>query len=1080
VPDKAVDGAAVERPAVPESVVERSPFGRQVDTELRGLARAGSVASAVGAVDPRSRARMALQLQRTCGNAALGRVLARSPGDPFDTSGDWLSAEQQRKAELERAETGAGRQLTLNRLAAMSDRDAFDQAPGIAFRAQDRGDVELATAATARMLRAWQASSQHPVSFDGVLGAEDAVDTLLGRADRALSAGQFDLGGNLLSISMVQLVRAANAAVARRPAQQGPAFEMLGPILMQMQRDQEREILSRIKRAGELFERHGAAVAKRADATEMARFEAMANALRAAERRAGPAIAADLGEIDVPQAAKQAGGGSRVAVTPPPRPKATSAKPASRAAESIVNAVQPDLEGALVYYATSPMKYGNIRSPRYGVAGTMAGAHRLAGELFGRRSAVIVEDLNAKDPQGQRQIRYLVLALTLRLNPPNPALGEGGAMVAYKDIQMLAGPASKRYIFLGIASPPWLFFSPGLLSYIQNVRASEKAERDAGFEPPALDPKARRDAIFGPIDKLIADGETQEAANQLTFVGAEGFALVDSAAKISYITTLLNAFTFETHEYTVVEVFRSVHGKDELRTILYGLNRAGVVRKLHTDMETAFPALLMTVGQAVNATALTPQQTKALLGQLKILSPIPGIEVRGDGSIALTNAPAELVTAIEQLLATLAGMVTGIVDIILDPETFAKGIYQLGYFCVMADLASKGHADAIRYVSGVIDGIGRQVGAAIRGLAAIQENLPEGVEFVRDIQRAVEWRIVWEVIGLFVGVGEAAAFIDAVKGGRATAAMVDLAKTLSGARKLRAAEDLGEGAKALEGGSKAMREGRELGAAGKVGDEVAVTRDLENGARLRYRADGRRMLCINPCAELGHLSLSDDIIDAAVAKLPSGQTRELVETLAAFKKTEEIPVIESLVTKLSRGGDEAKDATDLLERISDLRKIEGYEFKLEELEAAHARGDAILAHGPLQTPEFLEDMDWGGKVGQWGLEDGQLTFPGRSRSLAEHKLPEKFQTLDFVIIENEKGGPAKLVVGHYHSGLSGGRPFVYAAGEMKFSSTGELLKMTRLSGHYRPAVENLERAREFLRSRGLLSPRGVELVQAIP
>lgn len=85
-----------------------------------------------------------------------------------------------------------------------------------------------------------------------------------------------------------------------------------------------------------------------------------------------------------------------------------------------------------------------------------------------------------------------------------------------------------------------------------------------------------------------------------------------------------------------------------------------------------------------------------------------------------------------------------------------------------------------------------------------------------------------------------------------------------------------------------------------------------------------------------------------------------------------------------------------------------------------------------------------------------------------------------MILENEKGGAGTLILGRNHSGLSGGRPFVYAGGEMVFSPTGELLQMTRMSGHYRPAVKNLERAREYLRERGLLSPRGVELIENIP
>ena len=276
--------------------------------------------------------------------------------------------------------------------------------------------------------------------------------------------------------------------------------------------------------------------------------------------------------------------------------------------------------------------------------------------------------------------------------------------------------------------------------------------------------------------------------------------------------------------------------------------------------------------------------------------------------------------------------------------------------------------------------------------------------------------------------------------------------------------------------------GKEAGKPPKAGDE----REVAGGARVRYRAGGRRTLCINPCAELDHLGLSDDEIDNALRYLgtvPGVDTRAFVETLAAFKGTDDIPIIQSMVRSLSRSKDAASaaaSAADLLDRIAHLRQIEGYKFNLSELAAAHARGDAILAHGPLQTPEFVEDIQWGGRpVGEWKMDNGRLSFPNR-RPLSQHRLPPQLESLDFVIVENERGSGLRLIMGRNHSGLSGGKAYVFAAGEFRFSSTGELVAITRMSGHYRPALQNLERAREFLRQHNMLSPRGVELIEAVP
>ena len=781
---------------------------------------------------------------------------------------------------------------------------------------------------------------------------------------------------------------------------------------------------------------------------------------------------------------------------PPPRPTETPQTPVSRATESIVNAAHPDLEGALVFYATQPMRYSNIKSPRYGVAGTLAGAQRMAQELFGRRGCVIAEEVTATDSQtNARQIRYLVLALNLRLTTPNAESAPEGTLVGIPGITMLSRPASSRYFFLATTSGPWIFFQPGLLEYIKKVQESERKAKAAGNLPTGLNVLERRTAIFGPIDTLIDAGETQDAADALTLVGVDGFRLLDTAAKTKYIVTLLRAFTFEAHQKTVVEIFRAITTTSELKDVLAGLKRENVLDQLRSDMDDAFGSLLIAVGQAVGSKALTAAQTRRLLTELRIMTPFPGIEVRGDGSVALGDAGAEIAAAFEQLYKTIKSAITGILDIVMDPEAFVKGIYKLCYFAVMADLAGKGNPDAIKYVTKVVDGIARQVGAAARGLAVLQESMPEDVEFVRDLQRAIEWRIVWEVVGLFVGVGEAVAFVDAVRGGRAAAAVAEMADALKAARAARAAEETSEAGKLARGGRAAEREAGELGGdSGRAGRAAAdeggeagragraageVTREVPNGARIRYQADGRRTLCINPCADLDHLGLADNIIDGALGNLRPEQTKEFIETLAHFKAADEVPIIQKMVKSLAEGGEEAAHAAELLERIGNLRRFEGFEFKLADLAAAHRRGDAVLHHGPIQTPEFLEDMKWGDtKIESWEMHSGQLSFPGRP-PLSEHKLPPRLEKLDFVILEAENG-TKRLVLGRNHSGLSGGRGWVYAAGEFQFSATGELIAITRASGHYQPAVRNLERAREFLRDHNMLSPRGVALVEAVP
>ena len=747
---------------------------------------------------------------------------SKAPNPPhFDglepPGGGWLEAAQERTAALEKAETGEGRKETLKRLVTMSDDEARNDTPGIAYRAHDRGDIELANTAVQRLLKAWLASSDAPVSYREGFGTDDKVDVLLDRAEKAVKAGHVKLFGSYLSVAIVQLARAANVAVLQRiPPSDNPGLETARQMLQPLQEANETDIFLRVFRVREMLESHGITVMGEGTQAEIDEFEAVAESVFSAERQAAPPIAEDLGkvaEFDSKLKSDQPSGSGRGRdQKTPPAPATTSAAtpslktptpepaapvsaepvpepkpPVSRAGESIVNKTHPHLEKALVFYRSkAPRVYGNIRSPRYAIAGTLAGANRFAAELFGRRSSVIVEDLNARDPATKdRQVRYLVLALDTTITPPNPQLGEGGKTIGYEHLQMLAQPANPGYFFLSLAVPPWNFFHPALHDRILQIKASE-----AKVTVPKLSDEVRRQAVFDPIDQLINKDDIQEASDQLSYMGAEGFELVDTETKIKYITTMLKAFTFELHEKTIVEVFRSLKDKAELRQILHGLHKNGVLRKLRSDMESSISSLLLAVGQRVGSKSLSPAQVQKLLSELKISGAISGIEIRADGSVTLkTDLVDEFVTAIEELINTIKSAVTGIIDILMDPQAFVEGIAKLIYFAVMLDLASKGYPPAVEYVSNLTAAIGRQIGIAMSGLSALQENMPEGVEFVRGLQRSVEWRIIWEILGLFIGVGEAVALIDAIRGGRAVAALGEVGSGLSKASKARRALD---------------------------------------------------------------------------------------------------------------------------------------------------------------------------------------------------------------------------------------------------------------------------------------------------
>ena len=196
------------------------------------------------------------------------------------------------------------------------------------------------------------------------------------------------------------------------------------------------------------------------------------------------------------------------------------------------------------------------------------------------------------------------------------------------------------------------------------------------------------------------------------------------------------------------------------------------------------------------------------------------------------------------------------------------------------------------------------------------------------------------------------------------------------------------------------------------------------------------------------------------------------DTVRSFANAPEEFLLEArklgLVDAIQGGGEEARAAADFLGRATRIREVhgvrfEGGRFSLTELHAAYLRGDAILSHGPLQTPEYLNDMIGGRAV----LGNGKLDVGTSGGRLPGSMLnSSRIATLDFVIIVSE--GRERIILGRHHSGLSSGRASVFAAGELRFDRNGFVVSISNGSGHYLPSSANLDRAAALLYDRGML------------
>ena len=199
-------------------------------------------------------------------------------------------------------------------------------------------------------------------------------------------------------------------------------------------------------------------------------------------------------------------------------------------------------------------------------------------------------------------------------------------------------------------------------------------------------------------------------------------------------------------------------------------------------------------------------------------------------------------------------------------------------------------------------------------------------------------------------------------------------------------------------------------------------------------------------------------------------TREVVDqTLEAIFQSgtrREKVALSKLVDELLSGANSAA-ISNFLARVTRIRNLDGVvNGQFDELYDAFHRGDAILAHGPLQTPIFPAKKHI--------LDGSRYSLVNNPNGNPARQITRGWDgVIDFVIVYD--GGNKRLILGRNHSGLSGGRAYVYGAGELIIDNSGKVRFMTRRSGHYEPTIENQRRAYNLLINKGFIG-RDVGLV----
>ena len=248
------------------------------------------------------------------------------------------------------------------------------------------------------------------------------------------------------------------------------------------------------------------------------------------------------------------------------------------------------------------------------------------------------------------------------------------------------------------------------------------------------------------------------------------------------------------------------------------------------------------------------------------------------------------------------------------------------------------------------------------------------------------------------------------------------------------------------------------------------THRLADGHEMRVLGDGRVFICSDPCLIVqnlgGRVDLFKEIVETGV------QSRKFASSIEAMAARGNVPVddfmnavkriqqsggenatrLAGILDEIAAGGDSAAELAVFMEKVTRISAYPDIEIQLAELYRALKRGDAILDHGPLQTPEFFEKPH--------RFDEGLLWQDPSGMRPAKQVTKRWNSIVDFVIFDDGSG--LKVVFGRNHSGLSGGRASVYGAGELHITKNGDVVKITNQSGHYVPTPENLDRAYQWL------------------
>jgi outer membrane protein OmpA-like peptidoglycan-associated protein len=429
---------------------------------------------------------------------------------------------------------------------------------------------------------------------------------------------------------------------------------------------------------------------------------------------------------------------------------------------------RPFLGGTILRYVGN--HYAFLTSDkRYAISPTLGKAYNYGRALFGALSFGILQ--GGLDDTGA--VFYFTVplkdALSLEdLNPAPLAGGTSGDQAFDGEVLPSVGPAgefSVLAVFLDNAN----FIAAPTAKQMRFIRSKLQAELKGGLG--AIQDKAVRailqEEAFTPIDELIREGKTGEAADKLAELAEPAFATLDFATKARYIRVLLDAWTNERHEKAIVELIKSTQTLLELQAVLDILTTEDALGKLLTDIDYQLWTLFEVVGQKYGV--LRPVTLNGVWALLE------GFGLSSFASTTVEDLEHELSSMWDTFLDFLVAAWDSLLLIVTEPDKILKAIGEFGKMLVLLHLATGKSVDLMAkflglagvdelkewqsYAQKYMESLLTAVGARIRRTMA-------GVEIVgleKELGVRLRWALVWEIASMFIGVGEVKALITAFK-----------------------------------------------------------------------------------------------------------------------------------------------------------------------------------------------------------------------------------------------------------------------------------------------------------------------------